>query len=105
MTVVIPLHSLYWSIHTKDESKTRNCICFHLWCELTLALWCHSIVWSLYYEIECNGMTSFMGFMMIYFALLFFTNFSYITVSLMDLYQFRIYIWKVLDFRKAFEDP
>ena len=22
--------------------------CFHLWCELTLALWCHSIIWSLF---------------------------------------------------------
>ena len=27
--------------------QTRNRVCFHLWCELTLALWCHSIVWSL----------------------------------------------------------
>ena len=27
---------------------TRNRVCFHLWCELTLALWCHSIVWSLF---------------------------------------------------------
>ena len=26
--------------------QTRNRICFHLWCELTLALWCHSITWS-----------------------------------------------------------
>ena len=26
--------------------QTRNRVCFHLWCELTLALWCHSIVWS-----------------------------------------------------------
>ena len=28
--------------------QTRNRGCFHLWCELTLALWCHSIVWSLF---------------------------------------------------------
>ena len=28
--------------------QTRNCVCFHLWSELTLALWCHSIVWSLF---------------------------------------------------------
>ena len=28
--------------------QTRNRVCFHLWCELTLALWCHSIVWSLF---------------------------------------------------------
>ena len=26
--------------------QTRNRVCFHLWCELTLALWCHSVVWS-----------------------------------------------------------
>ena len=29
--------------------QTRNCVCFHLWCELTLALWCHSIVWSIFF--------------------------------------------------------
>ena len=41
-----------------------NCFCFHLWCELTVALWCHSIIWSLFFhEIKCNGMTSFMEFM------------------------------------------
>ena len=28
--------------------QTRNRVCFHLWCELTVALWCHSIVWSLF---------------------------------------------------------
>ena len=39
--------------------QTRNHVCFHLWGELTLALWCHSIVWSLF---SCNGMTSFMEF-------------------------------------------
>ena len=43
--------------------QTRNRVCFQLWCELTLALWCHSIVRSLFYEIKCNGMTSFMEFM------------------------------------------
>ena len=57
MELVIPLHSLYWSIHTKDESKCSSTsafifdvnvfhFCFHLWCELTLALWYHNIVWS-----------------------------------------------------------
>ena len=29
--------------------QTRNRVCFHLWCELTLALWCHSIIWSLFF--------------------------------------------------------
>ena len=28
--------------------QTLICVCFHLWCELTPALWCHSIVWSLF---------------------------------------------------------
>ena len=32
--------------------QTRNRICFHLWRELTLAMWCHSIVWSLLSWIE-----------------------------------------------------
>ena len=27
----------------------RNHVCFHLWCEVTLALWCHSIVWSFFH--------------------------------------------------------
>ena len=29
--------------------QTRNRICLHLWCELTLMLWCHSIVCSLFH--------------------------------------------------------
>ena len=29
--------------------QTRFRICFHLWHELTLVLWCHSIVWSLFF--------------------------------------------------------
>ena len=28
--------------------QTRNRVCFNLWCELTLALWCHSIVTELW---------------------------------------------------------
>ena len=40
MKLVTPLHSLYWSIHTKDESKRGT--------ELTQAFWCHSIFWSLF---------------------------------------------------------
>ena len=31
------------------RKQTRNCVCFHLWCELTLALWCHIIIWSLFF--------------------------------------------------------
>ena len=33
---------------TPKMKETRNRVCFHLWCELTLALWCCSIVWSLF---------------------------------------------------------
>ena len=44
--------------------QTRNRVCFNLWCELTLALWCHRIIWSLFFlEIKCNGMMNFMEFM------------------------------------------
>ena len=28
MKLVIPLHSMYWSIHTKDESKRRTVFAF-----------------------------------------------------------------------------
>ena len=28
--------------------QTQNRVCCHLWCELTLALWCNSIVWILF---------------------------------------------------------
>ena len=45
---VIPLHSSCWSILIKDGNKCRTEFCFHLWCELTLPLWCHTIIWSLF---------------------------------------------------------
>ena len=57
--------------------QTRNRVCFHLWCELTLAfafifgvnwLWCCGVTAPLevfFHEIKCNGMTSFMEFMII----------------------------------------
>ena len=46
------LQTMLWHHNTRVNShqrwkQTRNRVCFHLWCELTLALWCHSIVWSL----------------------------------------------------------
>ena len=38
---------MLWHHKTRVNShQVRFCVCFHLWCELTLALWCHSIVWS-----------------------------------------------------------
>ena len=56
----IPLHSLYWSIHTKDESKRRTAFAFifgvnWLWrcgVKASLGVFIH--------EIRCNGMTIFM---------------------------------------------
>ena len=63
MKLVIPLHSLYWSIHTKDKSKRRTTFAFifgvnWLWrCGVTASLG------VFYHEIKCNGMTSFMRFM------------------------------------------
>ena len=53
-----PNHELHETCHSvtfivlvnshQRWKQTRNRVCFHLWCELTLALWCHSIVWSLF---------------------------------------------------------
>ena len=63
MKLVIPLHSLYWSIHTKDESKRGTTFAFifgvnGLWhCGVTLALFR-----VLIHEIKFNGMTSFTEF-------------------------------------------
>ena len=62
MKLVIPLHSLYWSIHTKDESKRGTAFAFifgvnWLWrCGVTASFGVFS------HEIKCNGMTSFTEF-------------------------------------------
>ena len=62
------LQMMLWHHNARVNShqrwkQTRFRVCFHLWCELILALWWHSIICSLFYEIKCNGMTSFMEFM------------------------------------------
>ena len=68
MKLVIPLHSLYWSIHTKDESKRRTAFTF------TFAvnwLWRRGVTTSFgifFNEIKCNGMTSFIAFMSSYLS-------------------------------------
>ena len=44
-------HSVIFIVLVNSHQRwkqTRFHVCFHLWCELTLALWCHSIVWSLF---------------------------------------------------------
>ena len=63
MKLVIPLRSLYWSIHTKDESKRGTAFAFifgvnWLWrCGVTASFG------VFLHKIKCNGMTSFMEFM------------------------------------------
>ena len=63
MRLVIPLDSLYWSIHTKDESKRGTAFAFifgvnWLWrCGVTASFG------VFFHEKRCNGMTSFMEFM------------------------------------------
>ena len=65
MKLVIPLHTSYWSIHTKDESKRGTALAFifgvnWLWrCGVTASfgVFC--------YKIKCKGKTSFMEFMWI----------------------------------------
>ena len=63
MKLVIPLHSLYWSIHTKDESKHGTAFAFifgvnWLWrCGVTPSFG------VFFLEIKCNRMTIFMEFM------------------------------------------
>ena len=37
------------NVHQRRK-QTWNRVCFHPWCELTLALWCHTIVWSLSFK-------------------------------------------------------
>ena len=37
-------HNVRVNAHQRWK-QTRNRVCFHLWCELTLALCCHSMVW------------------------------------------------------------
>ena len=59
----IRLYSLYWSIHTKDESKRGTAFAFifgvnWLWrCGVSASFGVFS------HEIKCNGVTSFMEFM------------------------------------------
>ena len=63
MKLVIPLHSLSWPIHTKDESKRGTAFAFIFGVNW---LWRCGVTGSFgvfFHEIECNGMTNFMEFM------------------------------------------
>ena len=81
--LVIPLHLLYWSIHTKNESKCRTAFAFifgvnWLWrCGVTASFG------VFFLEIKCNRMTSFMEFMGIVAQLLIFLN----TVDWVQVFQ------------------
>ena len=63
MKLVILLHLLYWSIHTKDESKPDSAFAFIFGVNW---LWRCSVTASFgvfFYEINCNEMMNFMEFM------------------------------------------
>ena len=55
--LVIPLQSLYWSIHTKDESKRSSAI------DSSVVV-SQNRLESLFHQIKCDRMTSFMEFML-----------------------------------------
>ena len=57
MKLVIPLQSLYWSIHTKDESKRSSAI------DSSVVV-SQNRLESLFHQIKCDRMTSFMEFML-----------------------------------------
>ena len=63
MKFVTLLHSLHWSIHTKDESKRGTAFAFIFGVNW---LWRRGVTASFgvfLHETKCNGMTSFMEFM------------------------------------------
>ena len=53
MKFVIPFIVLVNS-HQRWKQKLNH-VCFHLWFEWTLVLWCHSIVWKTWRNDKCNG--------------------------------------------------
>ena len=66
MKLVIPVHVIVLVNSHQRWKQTCNRVCFHLWCELTLALWCHSIVRSLLFIKHNDGMMNFMEFMFLH---------------------------------------
>ena len=63
MKLVIPLHSLYWSMHTKDESKSETAFAFIFGVNW---LWRRGATTSFgvsFHEINCNGITGFTEYM------------------------------------------
>ena len=62
MKVVIPFHSLYWSIHTKDESKRGTAFAFIFGVNWLWRWGVTALFGVFFHEIKCNGITSFMEF-------------------------------------------
>ena len=63
MKPVIPLYSLYWSIHTKDESKRGSAFAFTFGVNRPQRCGVTASFGVFFHEMKCNGMTSFMEFM------------------------------------------
>ena len=57
--ILLPVHESHETCHSftfivlvnshQRWKQTRFRVCFHLLCELTLASWCHNIIWSLFF--------------------------------------------------------
>ena len=62
MKLVIPLHSLYWSIHTKDESKRGTAFAFIFGVNWLLRCGVTASFRVFFHGIKRNGMTSFTEF-------------------------------------------
>ena len=70
-TIIVLLHEFHETCHSvtfivlvnshQRWKQTRNRVCFHLWCELTLALWCHSIGWSIFSSNKIKRNDKFHG--------------------------------------------
>ena len=82
MKLVILLHSLYWSIHTKDESKRGTAFAFIFGVNW---LWSCGVMASFgvfLQEMKCNAMASFMEFMMAVHGLVFLSDISMLKINL-----------------------
>ena len=63
MKFVIPLHSLYGSIHPKDEGKQRTTFAFQFGVNWLWGCGVTALFGVFFHEMKCHGMTSFMEFM------------------------------------------
>ena len=63
MKLVIPLHSLYWSIHSKYESKRGTAFAFIFGVNWLWPCGVSTLFGVFFHEIKCDRMTSFIEFM------------------------------------------